>query len=232
VDQFIFPRSIAAFGSMLNDFAVSADKRYVYIADTSIFRGLPGLVVLDTQSRSVFRYLDSHSSVIAMPYMPKVHGEPVVALGFFPLRPHVDSIALSRDGSYLYYSPVSHDHMFRIPTKPLQTSQGADVSQLVEIYANKSMSDGISLDDQNNLYISDFEHSCINVINPKDKLLTTLVCSEKLLVWPDGFSFGPDNYLYICPSALQFFFRGDDMATHKPFHILKVKLNAGAAAGQ
>jgi len=52
------------------------------------------------------------------------------------------------------------------------------------------------------------------------------------LRWPDGFSFDGNGYLYITASALQYKFSREDMGSHKPFHILRVKLDKEGIAGQ
>ena len=47
-------------------------------------------------------------------------------------------------------------------------------SSLVEVFADKSMSDGITTDTTGNIYISDMEHSAVHIIG-QDRHLKTLI---------------------------------------------------------
>ncbi|MDX1497910.1 MAG: hypothetical protein R3352_10165, partial [Salinisphaeraceae bacterium] len=91
------------------------------------------------------------------------------------------------------------------------------------VYAEKTMSDGLSIDIQDNIYISDLEHSAILRLSP-DKQLTTLIKDEKLR-WPDGFSFGPDGWLYVtCSSLHEVIGRSAaNVREHAPYQIYRFK---------
>ncbi len=62
------------------------------------------------------------------------------------------------------------------------------------------MSDGITTDLQDNIYLTDPDESAIVVLGADRKLRTLL--KDPMLRWPDGFSFGPDGWLYVTCSAL------------------------------
>ena len=65
----------------------------------------------------------------------------------------------------------------------------------VERFADKTMSDGIAIDSQGTLYLTDLEHDAIVALG-QDKTLHTVLKDERLR-WPDGLSFGPDGWLYV-----------------------------------
>jgi hypothetical protein len=44
--KFEFPKSVAGLGSFLNDFVISPEGQYIYIADSSILGGSPALIVM------------------------------------------------------------------------------------------------------------------------------------------------------------------------------------------
>ncbi len=202
VHEYVFPKAIAGLGSHLNDFQVSPDGQFIYIADASFFALTPALIVYDVARQTARRLLEGHPSVTAEKYLPVVQGRPMEAFGLVAIRPGVDSIALDTRGEWLYFAPVSNNHMYRIRAADL-LDEGLAPETLglrVENFALKTMSDGITLDTQDNIYISDPEHSAILRLDPQRRLRTLV--KDPMLRWPDGFSFGPNGWLYVTCSSL------------------------------
>ena len=84
------------------------------------------------------------------------------------------------------------------------------------------------MDSDGNVYLSDMEHNAVVLLKP-DRSLQTLLKDEKLR-WPDGFSFGPDGWLYITCSALQhiLFTHHSSREENAPYQIFRVRPgNAG-----
>lgn len=223
--EYEIPRAMAGLGSHLNDFQVSPDGRYLYIAEASFFAKTPALVVYDTQRRESRRLLDQHPSVTADPYTPVVQGRRMLAFGLVAIRPGVDSIVLDHAGEWLYYAPVSSLNLYRIRAADLTdtTLDAATLAGRVETYAPKTMSDGLTMDAAGTIYLSDLEHSAIVALRP-DRSLETLLQSDRLR-WPDGFSFGPDGWLYITCSALHqvIGLPPSSIAKHAPYQIFRFR---------
>lgn len=232
VHQFDFPPEVAPFLSMMNDFQVDARGEKIYIADASPIRRKPGLIVYDIPSRTARRVLDGHLSVQAQDFLVQAPGRDMIFYGFYALRVPVDSIALDRKGEWLYYGPVSGDRLYRIRTADLNNASLSKESlgALVEDYGPKPLSDGITTDDAGNVYLSDMEHSAVLTLGPNRKL-TTLLKDDKLR-WPDGFSFGPDGWLYVTCSSLQdvLFISEAHRQEHAPYQIFRFKPPGAAAA--
>jgi len=204
VHEFQFPRNIAGFGSMLNDFQVDADGKKIYIADTSALAQNQAIIVYDVEKKKALRLLKKHPSVRNGAYAVHIHGKPLKMLGIFKPKFGVDSIALSRDGQWLYYAPLNGGVLYRIKVSAInnETLSEKELGEQVEKFADISMSDGITTDDAENIYIADMENAAIHRIDREGRL-QTLFKDPRKLRWPDGFSLGPGGVLYFTDSALQ-----------------------------
>lgn len=220
-----FPSDVAPFLSMLNDFQVSPDGRKVYIAEASPIRQRPALIVYDVEKQKSRRVLEGHPSVQAQDYLLQAPGRDMIAYGVYALKIPVDSIALDAQGEWLYFGPLSGDRMYRVRTADLddETISPQDLAARVEDYGPKTISDGLSMDVAGNVFISDPEHSAVLVLTPERRLET--IVKDGRLRWPDGFSFGPDGWLYVTASDLQdvLFVSRSHVRDSAPFQIFRFK---------
>jgi len=235
VHEYAFPASVAGLASMLNDFQVDAEGRYIFIAETSPVLQRPAIIVYDSVSRTSRRVLDSHPSVQSEKLVIEA-GQRRMMLpgGLLPLRIAVDSIALSRDGTWLYYGAVTGSRLYRIRAADLTNDKltPQDLASRVETFADKPLTDGLSTDDAGNVYLTDMEHSAIHRLSP-DGILETLIAHPRLR-WPDGLSFGPGGWLYVTCSALQdvLFRSPEDVRAHAPYQVWRFSPGVAAAPGQ
>ncbi|GAA3932968.1 L-dopachrome tautomerase-related protein [Litoribacillus peritrichatus] len=233
VHEFDFGSETFGVGSHANDFQVSPDGLYVFISDASIFAQTPALVVYSVEKQSARRILESDISVRAGQYEPVVQGRPMTIAGIFTINPGVDGIALSRDGETLFYASVSGDMLYKIPTRHLKYAQANDrvLAGFVEPVGRKTMTDGMTTDQNDNVYLTDIEHSAVVRMNSNGERVTLLKTDK--LRWPDGFSFGPQGYLYITCSALHDVLGKfpDNVRKMAPYPVYRVKTNQQAVAG-
>lgn len=234
VQQYDFPSSVAGFLSMLNDFQIDPAGEKIYIAESSPIRQRPAIIVYDTVKQTSRRLLDGDPSVRAGDFIIQTPERDMTIYGIATLRIGVDSIALDKRGEWLYYGAVTGDRMYRVATKDLNDTSlsPAALSAKVEDFAAKTLSDGLTMDERDNIYISDMEHSAILMLGP-DRKLTTLIKDSRLR-WPDGFSFGPDGWLYVTCSSLQhvLFVSSAHLRAHAPYQIFRFKPGPRGVPGQ
>jgi sugar lactone lactonase YvrE len=228
-----FAESIAPAGSYLQDLQVSRDGRTVIIADASFWRKSPALIVYDVGTATARRVLEQHESVSAENYVIRNHGNKMTfGGGLVTLKGGVDGIAL--DDEWLYFGPINGAALYRIQLADL-TDRSAPDSQLaarVERYADKPLSDGLSVDTAGNVYVTDVEHGAVVRIT-EDREITTLISSRRIR-WADALSFGPDGWLYIADSALYdvVLQSRDHIKAHGPYRVYRFQAGVDGTPGQ
>ncbi len=225
--------AIAPAGSFLQDLQVSADGRTIVIADASFWRKRPAIIVYDIESASSRRVLEGHPSVSAEDYLIRSQGRDMAFLGgIIALRGGVDGIALGP--VWLYYAALSGSGLYRVPLTDLRNASLPD-SQLasqVEKYSGKPLSDGLSVDRDGNVFVTDIEHNSIFVVGD-DREPKTLLRSSRIR-WPDALSFGPDGWMYVADSALSevVLKPREHIRSQQPYRIFRFKPGTEGVAGQ
>lgn len=230
VHDHTFDRSAAPAGSMLQDLRVSADGNHAFIADASIWRQSPAIVVYDIRSRQARRVLESHPSVSAEDYLIQTEtGDMAWLGGLVSLKAGVDGLALDTDNDWLYYGAINQSGLYRVPVAALVDPALPDrqVAGRVERVGDKPLSDGIRFDGAT-LLITDVEHGAVHAL--EDGSLSTLIRSSRIR-WADNLDIGPDGSLYLADSAIPDLVlkTSEHIQSSAPYYVFRIPSAALAA---
>ncbi len=193
------PGDVALQGTYLNDIRFSPDGKTGYITDSGT-RG--AIIVVDLESGKGFRALDGHPSTqIDKTVKVTIDGKPLVRPDGRQPAFASDGIAISNDGSTLYYQALTGKTLYAIDTRLLHP--GIDEKQRaagVRTVARTHVADGLWMSKAGTLYLT----------SPTDYSITRLagsttetVLTDKRLRWPDTFSEGADGRIYVTASHIQ-----------------------------
>jgi sugar lactone lactonase YvrE len=235
IRNYTFPMQVAGFGSMLNDFQIDPEAKYIYIIDTSLLAATPGLIVYSILDDRSVRVFSGDRSLYGQSTFLNISGS-MVKFGPLGIKIHADSIALDRRGRTLYYGAVTSDKLFAVTTQALLKAMATNTtlapSEVKSVCTEKPMTDGLSMDMAGNIWMTAIEHNALVIALPSpsapsagSSVATSYhvlkAIESPLLRWPDGLSFGPDG-LYVASSALHLHLTGRDVAAHAPYPILKL----------
>ena len=229
-----FRPELAPKGSVLQDLQVSADGMTVFIADASIWRKSPAIIVYDVETRASRRVLESHTSVEAQDYRIQTPARDMTfAGGLVDLKVGVDGIALDADNDWLYIAAMNNSDLYRARVRDLldPTLPARQLENDVEQFSNKPLSDGLSADLDGNIYITDIEHGSVMRVTP-DRQLETVIRSPAIR-WADALSFGTDGWLYLADSAIpdQIFRSRSTIAAKGPYSIYRFRPGSQGVPG-
>jgi sugar lactone lactonase YvrE len=193
-----YPVSMAAgAGSYINDVRIDTENNYAYMTNSQ--EG--GIVVVDLSTGSARQVLQNHYSVRSDPaYTFIIDGKELKKNGQV-VKIHSDGIALTPNGEWLYYKPLTDDKLYRIKTSYLRdaTMTNTALGSKVEDLGHFTATDGMIFDSEGNLYLGDMQNYRIMKITPDHKM-TELIRDERL-VWPDSYSIS-QGWLYISCSHI------------------------------
>lgn len=181
VKQIPLPKDVVVSTSFLQDFIVDEKHGRLIIADMT--QGdlksapIPAFIVVDIESGEAKRMAQSHPSM-----MPEVEEG-------FALNP----IAIDPLFEYVYFGALNGRTIYRVPAASFNNEE--TLKDNIKKFGIKSFSDGIAVDSNENVYITNVEKNEIGVFNKKDgfKTLATLPKGQS---WPDGLYIANDGYLY------------------------------------
>lgn len=197
-----FDNTTAPTKSYLNDVRISPDRRWAFITDS----GLGALVIVDLVSGTARRVLDGDPATLAEGGRDlAVEGKALRDASGATPQIHSDGIALSPDGTQLYWHALTGDILWRAPVSALIDPRltAEQLRTQVERVASTGAHDGMLFSPDGDLYVTLFEHSTVARLQPGHDTTPVAVVRDLRLSWPDTLAFHPDGSLYITASRIQ-----------------------------
>ena len=233
VQRIPFGVDVAGPESFLNDFRVDLSRGaqgVIYLTDASP-KGTNALVVVDIATSKVTRVLEGHFSVRPDPNIRlTVEGRQLIQTKGpdkgKPFDVGADGLALSPDGEWLSYCPLTSHRLFRVPTDELLEG---DPAGAVEDLGDKGFAaDGLWVDASGRLYATDFESGAV-----KRRAEKGWEVLARGISWPDTFAMLPDARLLVTATQIH---RADRFRVKdervKPFQIFAVPTETKARVGR
>jgi sugar lactone lactonase YvrE len=208
VDRTIaFSDAVAPQGSYLNDVRFSPDGKTAFITDSGA-RG--AIVVVDLAAGKARRVLDGDPSTQPDKTVTvSADGKPLRRPDGRGIEFAADGIALSPDGTTLYWQAIRGKTLYSVPTSALITGNPA---QQIKVVGENGPSDGLIIAKTSGLmYITSPEDNSIKVrdLSAAGSKPATLIKDSRLR-WPDTFGEAADGTIYVTTSHIQ------DSAAYKP----------------
>jgi sugar lactone lactonase YvrE len=231
------PPPIAPKDQFVNDFAVDPDHRRIFISDPAGGANA-ALIVVNLDTGAARRVLQGHASVMPENVDLVIDGRPVQVKDDSGnlVRPHIGVNPITEDlrNEWVYFGSMHGHGLYRVRAADLGDEALAPeaLALRVERYADKPVSDGISIDKEGNLYLGELAENAIGVI-PADRKYRRLGQGPNLS-WVDSFSFGPQGELYAVVNRLHrsAVLNGGENLSRPPYFLIQVHALSSGMAGR
>lgn len=231
------PAPIAPKDAFVNDLALDISRNHAFISDPAGGANA-ALIVVNLVTGAARRVLEGHVSVVPENVDLLIDNQPIqvkTASGEL-LRPHIGVNPITEDlaNEWVYFGPMHGLSLYRVKAADLvnEALPAAELGRRVERYSDKPISDGISIDKNNNIYLGDLANNAIGVIGANRQYRRLAQCPR--LSWVDSFSFGAGGQLYAVVNRLHrsATLNGGDNQSKPPYLLLKVKALAAGLPGR
>jgi sugar lactone lactonase YvrE len=231
-----FDPAVALPTTYLNDVRFDLRRGVAYITD-SADSGPNGLIVVNLDSGDAWRRLHNHPSTVAMTppeFVGMVEGRQLLERTpegeTRPVTMGSDGIAISEDGSRLWYCPLASRHWYSVSTDALldrSLDDDAVALTVVDEGDKGGGADGLETDDTGRMYATNWEHNAITR-RLADGQIETVVHDPRIL-WPDTMSIATDQFLYFTANQLhrQAKYQGGTDRRQYPYSLFRVAIGAG-----
>lgn len=226
------PADVVVSNSFLQDFALDEDRGVAIIADMTLGNlageTRPALIVVDLETGAARRLLEGHETFVPPETPVEIDGQRLSNLredgSTVDLRFGLNPIAIDPSFEWVYYGAVSGTGLYRLPAAMLadpEVDENALAAAIVP-YGEKSPSDGIVVDGEGRVFVTDIVASAVGVATAEGY---RILVQDERLSWPDGFALGHDGALYVTQNDLHLhpaFNRGEEGGT-PPYGLFRIE---------
>lgn len=201
------PAPASVEGSFLNDFAVDMTNGAFYIADFGQGAHGGAIVVVAAETGQARRLLAGHARTSAEDVAMMIDDRPVRARQangeIVESRVAVNPITIDVANEWVYFGAMHGTSLYRVRTADLLDASldESQLAQRVERFGPKPPSDGISIDNAGNVYVTDVQASGIGATTADGQYQLLFSDAEKVS-WPDAIAAGPDGWMYVTVNKL------------------------------
>lgn len=198
--------------SFLNDIVVDNGSGFAYIADSGIFSDplCGGLIVYDRNTNTARRVLNATRFTNDEPqFVFNIDGRKVLKNG--RMRTGADGIALSGDKATLYWTNLTGNTLYSLPTALLRDLKVSEAELEAAVRAEvvlPSNTDGLTADKDGNIYLTALQLNSVLKWEPATRRLSRIAYHPEM-VWPDTLAWAPDGALHVISNHLHVWVDGD-----------------------
>ncbi|MDY0028746.1 MAG: L-dopachrome tautomerase-related protein [Pseudobdellovibrionaceae bacterium] len=236
------PRDFTTEQSYLQDFALNWDINHAYVSDMGQLDptqpAKPGLIDVDLNGGWMFRLMDGMPA-IQPPEKPIMIGGKDLSVTKdgkdYPVRGALGPITLDVLRDTMYFGPMGEGKLYKVPLSKMSdvTVDADTLAKRIEVVGDKPASAGITVDAEENVYITAIEKNEIGVIDKAGQYRSYI--KDDRLQWANGLAYAPNGYIYVTISRLNelpMYNGGKEPAEKKPYLIARFKPIAPAAVGR
>lgn len=197
VKTYIFSDSTYTTTGYFNDIRIDTKDEFAYITDSKD----GGIIVLDLKSGDSWRALDNSCSAV----MANLDGIDFKSTGKSKGITHSDGIELSTDAGMLYFTALTGDILYQIPTSVLRDTTLTSVARCEKVsvlYDKNVPTDGMVLHNDK-LYMADLPNESIwyyDFATGKGQNINL----GTTIRWADSFATDKEGYIYFTTSQINY----------------------------
>lgn len=231
-----FDPNLMPVGAFPNDLAIDPTHGKLVLANSGASQDA-GLIIIDLATGEARRALHGHP-LLAHEDEDMVIDDRVVTTGTGgarqPVRIALNPITIDPTDTWIYFGAMSGTSLYRVRTRDVYDKALSDevLATRVERHGNKPFSDGITIDDASNVYVTDLQNGAVGVTGPDGTY--RVLHQDARLSWPDGLAAGPDGCLYLTVNQLHRspVLNGGDDISEPPYLIVRFAPQAPVTVGR
>lgn len=198
IREYSFPEAVAPKKSYLNDLRIDTKRNTAYITDSQ----LGGIIVLDLENGQSYRALDGSTTNKVSANLDHIN---FISTGKWSNKVHSDGIELSEDGNTLYFTALTGNILFRIPTDVLRDKSKTTKERAAAIQSENSENvptDGMILSG-GKLYMANLPQEGIWQYDLVSGRGQTISLGQPIR-WADSFASDKDGNVYFTTSQINY----------------------------